>query len=348
MNRNRVVVAASLAAIVAMGGWALVTARASRAADDAAAPIAVRAVSVAADAIEAGAPHYAATVRYDREAALSFRLGGRIAALTLRPGDRVGAGGLVAAIEPDAYAANAAAHAADAARTSRDADRLGGLVKDGAVSPAAAAAAHDVADSAAATWRAARYDLASTRLVAPFAAIVLARSAERGETVAPGQVVVRVADSGSALLAVADVPADVAATLRAGMPAQVWSAGAALPGRVRHVAGAADAHSGLVPVEVALDGGHTLISGSPASVSFAAAAAHMAQRLPAEALIDADGARAAVWLIDGNSRAKRIDVRFLGFDDRDALVDGLPPGARVITAGAGFVAAGQRVLVSGS
>ena len=108
--------------------------------------------------------------------------------------------------------------------------------------------------------------------------------------------------------------------------------------------------SGLVSVELRLDRAGPIASGSPASVSFAAAsavpAADARQRIPAEALIDAGVGSADVWVIDGSGRARRRTVRFYGFDDRDAIVGGLPAGTRVITTGAGFVAEGQAVQVT--
>ncbi|WP_353226439.1 efflux RND transporter periplasmic adaptor subunit [Novosphingobium sp.] len=356
MTNRRLLVCAAFATVGA-GVLGLALAQPQHAqAGSAAPPLAVRAVTVgmADPAGDGSGARYAATIRYDHEATLSFRLPGRITSLPLRAGDVVAAGALVAAIEPDAYAAAAAMRAADAARTRRDADRIAGLVADGATSPAAAAAAQDAARSASAGLNAAQYDLASTRLRAPFAALVLARQAEAGETVAAGAPLVRVADRASPLLAVADVPADMAARLTRGTLAQVWPAGATAPltATVWRVAGGADAKSGLVAVQVRLTAPIRLASGSPAAVGFASAPASTAatgprQRIPAEALIDASANSADVWLIDGGGRAQRHTLRFYGFDDRDALVGGLPAGARVITTGAGFVAPGQQVAVIG-
>ena len=355
---GRLLFIASFATLAACGAGVigLTLARAHPAmAGTAAPPLAVRAVTVAANgpADTADERRFAATIRFDREATLSFRVAGRITSLSLRPGDRVAPGALVAAIEPTAYAAAAAMRAADAERSARDAARIGALVKDGATSPAAADA-RDAARGSAAGLAAARYDLASTRLRAPFAALVLARGAETGETVAAGAPVLRVADRTSPLLAVADVPADLAAHLARGTTAHVWPTGATAPltARVWRIAGAADARSGLVAVDVRLDAPMALASGSPAAVAFAAPAdrapAQAIQRIPAEALIDAGANSADVWLIDSAGRARRHGLRFFGFDDRDALVGGLPAGARVITTGAGFVAEGQTVAVIGA
>jgi hypothetical protein len=68
-------------------------------------------------------------------------------------------------------------------------------------------------------------------------------------------------------------------------------------------------------------------------------------RIPAEAVLEASGGKAAVLRLEGG-RARRTPVRFGGFDGDDALVAGLPDGARVITAGAGFVSDGDRVTVT--
>lgn len=352
MPRSRTIAATALAAGAALGALGLALAQ-PRASTVDAPPLAVRAATLAPTRADAAGERYAATIRFDREAVLAFRVPGRIAALPVRVGDRLAPGALVASLEAPQYAAVVAMRSADAARASRDADRLAGLVGAGAVSPAAAATARDGATSAAAALSAARYDLASARLVVPFAALVLSRSAERGETVAAGQQVIRVADRLSALLAVADVPAAAAAQLAPGSAVTVWPEGAAAPitGRVRHVAGAADPRSGLVAVEITLPAGTALASGSAAGVQTGMAAPARADtplHLPAEALIDADGTRASVWRIDAGGRARRAQVRFFGFDDRDALIGGLPAGTRVITAGAGFVGEGQRVMVSGS
>lgn len=345
---------ASLLAVTALGlgavGFALADSHPPVHRDDT--TLAVRAITAGGDSATPIGQRYAATLHFEREADLSFRVPGRITRLALRAGDRAAPGTLLAAIEPDAFAAAATRAAADVARTQRDADRLAALVGDGATSPAAAAAAGDAARAARAAAGAAQYDLASTRLLIPWRALVLDRRAQAGETVGAGQVVARIADLGSPQLALAQVPAERAATLHRGDAAQVWTSDGALgaPGHVTRIAGATDPQSGLVTVEIRLARPLTLASGSPLAVAFAAQApaADARQRIPAEALIDADDTSASVWTIAGDGRAHRARVRFFGFDDRDALVAGLPAGARVITAGAGFVGEGQRVRVIGA
>jgi hypothetical protein len=52
-----------------------------------------------------------------------------------------------------------------------------------------------------------------------------------------------------------------------------------------------------------------------------------------------------VLVVDAQGKARRRAVTFEGFEGDFARVSGLPPGAKVITAGAGFVSDGQAVLV---
>uniref|UniRef100_UPI0025D198BF efflux RND transporter periplasmic adaptor subunit n=1 Tax=Novosphingobium sp. Chol11 TaxID=1385763 RepID=UPI0025D198BF len=190
--------------------------------------------------------------------------------------------------------------------------------------------------------------------VMPFGGLVIAKRGEVGEFAGTGQSLVTVADAGSPLLATAQVPAALAARLQRGQSASVTSGdGSAITGSIRRLGGAADPRSGLVPVDIALGAGsQRLASGTPVSVSFAAGMAGQSGAngadegtIPAEALLEAQGNTASVYVIDARGIARRRHVRFYGFTDRDARIGGVAAGTMVITKGAGFVHDGQRVEV---
>ncbi|WP_226017010.1 efflux RND transporter periplasmic adaptor subunit [Novosphingobium sp. FKTRR1] len=358
-RQPRYLIAAGLA-IVAAGGAVLVV-RSGVGAQTPSAEIPALPVQVApvqgaggatGDAAGAqGEATFSATIHHDREAQLAFRLPGRIAAYPVRIGDHLPRGGLLVSIEATAYAAASQRAAADLDRARRAAGRYAALALEGAAAGAQASDGADAARAAEAAAQAARYDLQSTRLVMPFAGAVIARRGEVGEVAAAGQSLVTVADTASPLVASVQVPVAVAQGLRAGQHASVaLASGQTLNARVLRKAAAADARSGLLQIDLVLPAGSGAVSGTPASARFAnglgAANGSDVSTIPAEAVLEAQGDRGWVYVIDSGARARRKPVGLLGFVDREARITGLAAGARVITKGAGFVSEGQRVTVT--
>lgn len=295
---------------------------------------------------------FPATVRRDREAVLSFRVPGAITAMPVRIGARLPAGALVAALDATPYRAAVTRAEMELARLARADRRNAGLVAAGAVAAADREDVESARAAAAAALTAARYDQASARLDMPFSGVVLSRAAEQGETVAAGQAVVRVADLSSPLLARATVPAGVAARLRPGAIARFRPSGEAreLTARVRRVGVASDPRTATIEVDLELPGGAPLALGQVGAVAFdlAVDAGAAVQRIPAEALLTARNGWGEVFVLDPKAQvARRTRLRVQGFDGEALRVSGLPAGAEVITAGAGFVADGQKVKVAG-
>ena len=187
----------------------------------------------------AAADSFPVTLHRDREARLAFRAGGTIAAIPVRPGDRLGRGALVATIDATDQAAAVRRAEAEVARLERAAGRYDRLAQAGAVGTAQALDSGSVLAQAQAVLAAARHDLADTRIRMPFAGTVRQRHAEVGEVVGPGSAVATVVDDTAPLLAVADVPVQAAAGLRAG--ARGWLL---LPGQSGPVAATPAARAG--------------------------------------------------------------------------------------------------------
>lgn len=290
------------------------------------------------------------TIARTREAGLSFRVGGLINRLTVEAGDRVAAGQMIAVLDAQDVAARLAAASADLARAKQDLDRVTGLADAGAISQQQADNLATRVASAQAAYNAARFDSQSARLTAPFAGIVLARQAQRGEFVQPGQAIVTLADSTSPLVLKLPVADRDAARISMGSTVVVAAPGGEVTSRVTRIGQLSASQSGTIEIEVTLPPGSGLTSGMTATATLAATPRHGEQasaRIPAEAILEAKGTRAYVMRYDP---AKRIAVRtaigFAGFDGDDALVTGLPPQSHVITGGAGYIADGQPVSVA--
>jgi len=314
-------------------------------------PTPVEAALVAAPGA-AGAVTGAGTLERRREMALSFRIPGVLTAMKVEAGDRVSAGQLVAAIDPAGVDARQQQTVADLERARRDIERDKTLFEKGYVSRQRIDDRTSALKAAQAAYDAARFDRRWASLVSPASGVVLERRAQAGEVVAAGQVVARIADLSSPLVLRLPLSAREAARVRIGDVAQVRVedfAEQTLTGRVTRVGEAADTRTGAISVEIELSAPPAALrSGQVAhaslSVRTAPGATSAYARIPAEAVLEANGQRAFVYRFD-HGKARRMAVGFGGFDGDDALVSGLPDGAQVITAGAGFVADGEAVRV---
>lgn len=289
-------------------------------------------------------------VLYDREVAVSLRLGGTLSALPVHPGDRVPAGALLAAITPTLQAEAERRAAAEVDRLSRAERRNETLLPAGAVSEAQREDTQSALAAAHATLRAARYDRASTTARMPFAGLVLARMHEVGETVSPGEPIVRIADLNSPLLARAAVTPAIAMRLPIGTPVRLSLAShGEVTGRLLRKANLADPVTGTLDLDFALPTGRGLLSGLTGSLIIPEGNANAAGgrlTIPAEALLDADGKQGYVFVLDRKSSiVRRQAVTLHGFVGDRIAVEGLAATTRVITAGAGFVRDGQKVRV---
>ncbi|MBU6206961.1 MAG: efflux RND transporter periplasmic adaptor subunit [Alphaproteobacteria bacterium] len=316
-------------------------------------------VTAGAQEMQTGAlsasPTYPATIAYDRESTLSLRVGGTLTLLRARIGDTFGKGALLATIDSASYAAQADRAAAESSRLARDAQRNHALVAAGALSPADAQDSSSALSEAQAGQRAAAYDLRSTRLIMPFAGVVLTKNADVGATVSPGQPLLTVADLNSQKIARVQVPQDRLGALHRGQTALLSISGNddAITAHIQRIGAATDPRTGTVEVDLALDKGAHLPSGTVGSARFAGSSAGQRhdqsspaeQDIPAEALVDNINGEGHVFIVTPQQTAQRVPIRILGFDGDYFQVLGLPPGVQVITSGAGFVSQGQRIAV---
>jgi RND family efflux transporter MFP subunit len=314
------------------------------------APVPVETVTVDPTATRSSI-RYPATIVRDREANLSLRVGGVMEAIPLRIGDRLDKGQVVGKLDATPYRTARVRAEADVARPVRAARRNEELAPAGATSESNREDTASALIAAQAALESARYDEGSAISRSPFSGVVLSRDVEVGETVSPGQRIARVADLSSPLIARAAVPRSVGRILHSGMTALlvIDTDSEPLYAQVRHVGAAAGPQTATVDIELVIESNQPIASGTVGSVVFAGLSdrTSSAQILPAEALLDTSDGWGHVFVVDpATFVAQRTKVRLLGFDGDALRVEGVPVGARVITAGAGFVADGQKVTVT--
>lgn len=298
------------------------------------------------------------------EAALGFRIGGRMTERTVNVGDKVEPGQVLARLDPqnETNAVRLAEAAVSSARgnvtTTRDAFtrqqtlRTRGLNTrtDYDNARQAQVNAQSQLDDAQARLRIARDQLGFTVLSADTSGSITARGAEPGEVVQAGQMVVRVARQGGRD-AVFDVPANV---LRAapGQPRITIrlsdDADVVAEGIVREIAPQADPRTGTFPVRVTLvDPPEAMRLGSVV-IGRMESDSEPVISVPATALTKADN-QAAVWIVDpaDNSVSLRTVEVLRHSPDSVVIAKGLEAGDVVVTAGVHALHPGQvvRLLV---
>jgi len=299
------------------------------------------------------------------EAALAFRIAGRMVERPVNVGDVVAPGQVVARLDPQnelnaLSSAQAALAAAEGQlRTARNAfERQRQLLDRGFTTRAlydqaqqAQQTATSQVDDATARLKIAHDQVAFTELKADTAGVVTARGAEPGEVVQAGRMILQIARQ-NGQDAVFDVPAQLLRNLPSDPEVTVSltddNAVSAL-GRVREVAPQADPVTRTFAVRVGLiDPPAAMRLGASVTGSVTAESAS-AISLPASALTRVDNAP-AVWVVDPASNAVALrNVEIAGFDPAFVTVaQGLDIGEIVVTAGVQALHPGQVVRLLGS
>ena len=280
---------------------------------------------------------------------LSFKVGGVLARVEVREGQRVVKGQALARLDPTELAAGLRQAREVLEKARRDAARTARLVAS-EVAPRMAAEDSRTAEAVAeAQVAAAEFNLRQATLLAPDDGWVDQRLAEAGEVVAPGRPIVHLSGRGRGFVVRVPLADRDVLDLRPETRAEVTLDAAPerrLAARVGEIARAAGRGTGTFQVEIALDPapGLSLLTGLTAKVEIARSVP-AAGAVPLGAVVDGDGERGAVFTVDGGV-ARRMPVRIAFLrGDRAVLADGVQGVERVVSEGAPRLADGTRVRV---
>jgi RND family efflux transporter MFP subunit len=281
------------------------------------------------------------------ELRLSFKVAGVVAEMAVDAGDNVRAGEVLARLDRTETGAAVERATQALAKAERDLARAEEVFARGLVAKEVRDNAATARDIAAADLRAARFNQQFATVVAPAAGRVKARLAEAGEIVAAGQTVLTLAGESKGWLLRAALADRDALHLSTGDAAQVRVD--ALPGRrfpatVARIAGAADAATGTIDVEFAVeDADGVLRSGLIARIEATPADATTRLSVPVSALVHAEGSEGRVLVVaDGRAQARPVVLGAIA-DGRVAVREGLSANDAVIVAGAAYVDDGEPV-----
>lgn len=305
---------------------------------------------------------FASEVQARTESPLGFRVAGKLVRRQAEVGRHVGAGELLAQLDPeDLRLAQAASLATvrsaqvNAEMAEADFKRFRELYEQGFISAAEL-------DRRETTLKAARAQLEQARaqagvqanqaaysdLHAPAAGVVTAVVAEPGAVLAAGTPVLRLAHDGPRD-AVFAVPENEVARVRSmiGRPGVVrvrlWGREDTLPATVREVAAAADPATRTFVVKADL-GSAPVQLGQTATVLIERPGVAGVLTLPLAAVVQHQG-RSSVWVLDRATMTVKPQPIEIGGSDGNSVVvvGGLASGAVVVTAGVHVLAPGQKV-----
>jgi multidrug efflux system membrane fusion protein len=287
---------------------------------------------------------------------LSFKTAGVIASINVEQGERVQGGQLLASLAQQEVAAAVAQARALAEKAERDLERGRALFADEVATREQLDDLMTARDVAEANLRAAEFNARFARIEAPADGIVLRKLAEADELVAAGQPVLVVGDtSGGWIISAALADRDIV-RVRVGDAARVRLdayPGQVFPATVSELASAADPMTGTYEMKLSISpDGTRFVQGLVAKVEMTGAAGSNVSVVPVQALLEADGSEAVVYVVarrDNGEVAQRVAVRIGRLvGDQVEVLGGLAGDERVVTEGASYLRDGQAVRVLGA
>jgi RND family efflux transporter MFP subunit len=285
------------------------------------------------------------------EARLAFKVGGIIADVSVRAGDRVSAGQRLATLEAaEVDAAQAQAREAHA-KALRDLERGRQLFADAVITREQLDDLGTAEAVARAQLNAAQFNRRYADITAPADGVVLRRLAEPRELVAAGQPVLQVSRGDSGWVLKAGVSDRDFVQLHDGDSAEIRFDAypdRTFKARVRELGGAADPRTGTFPVELEVEPeGATLASGLIGRVQIRIGGDTTADYIPLSALVEGDAKATTLFLYDADTQRvseHKVPVRFVT-DTHAVLGAALPPGSQVVTTGASYLRDGDAVRI---
>jgi len=284
------------------------------------------------------------------EMRLSFKMGGLVRRIYVQQGEAVKKGQRLAEIELTEVSAQVEQAHQMAEKAQRDLKRGENLYADQVISLEQLQDLRTQAAMAAAQYKSAEFNLGYSVIEAPRDGIVLRKLVEERELVPAGAPVLVFGESDRGYVVRAALADREIVNVKLGdkgeirmdaFPAQTMT------GTVVEVASAAEERSGMFPIEVRFDTPPPrLVSGLVARLRLAPqTSAAPLTYVPMAALVEGDGDRASVFVLNGGKAQKReVRVAFITADFI-ALESGLAAGEPVITDGALFLENGEAVDV---
>jgi len=282
---------------------------------------------------------------------LSFKVGGVIKRIGVREGEKVRQGQRLAEIEQTEINAQVEQARQNHDKAQRDVERGERLYADKVISLEQLEDLRTQRAVAEAALNAAEFNWNYAAIIAPSDGTVLRKLAEERELVAAGNPVLVLGAQDRGFVVKTGLADREIVQVKIGDAAQIRLDAlpdATLTGKVTEVASGADSASGMFGIEVTLDATSLpLKSGLVAKLSIIPASANSGSRVyvPIGSIVEGDGHRASVFVLDGDrARRREVEVAFIA-DETVALARGIDAGLSVVTDGALYLEDGEHVVI---
>jgi RND family efflux transporter MFP subunit len=284
------------------------------------------------------------------EMRLSFKMGGVVRRIYVQEGDVVKQGQRLAEIELTEVGSQVEQARQLADKAQRDLKRGENLYADQVISLEQLQDLRTQAAMAGAQYNTAHFNLGYSVISAPRDGKVLRKLAEERELVPAGSPVLIFGESGRGYVVRAALADREIVNVKLGDKGEIRMdafPGQPMTGTIVEIASAADERSGMFPIEVQFDSPPPrLVSGLVTRLRLAPTTeAPPLTYVPMSALVEGDGDRASVFVIDGGKAQRRnVRVAFITADSI-ALESGIETGEAVVTDGALYLENGEAVEV---
>lgn len=285
------------------------------------------------------------------EIRLSFKVGGVIRRIAVQEGEHVRKGQKLAEIEQTEVNAQVEQARQAHEKAKRDAERGERLYADKVISLEQLQDLRTQTAVNEAAFQSAQFNSSYAAIVASRDGTVLRRLAEERELVSAGTPVLVLGAQDKGFVVRTGLADREIVQIRLGDIAQIRLDAlpdTTLSGKVSEIASASDPASGMFSIEVLVDPTEqALKSGLVAKLSIVPASARAAERVyvPIAAIVEGDGRKASVFVLDNDhARRREVEVAFID-NETVALASGIKSGEQIITDGALYLEDGEQVAV---
>lgn len=295
--------------------------------------------------------HASGTLTSSAEQRLSFKIGGIIRKIYVEEGDIVRPGQLLAVLDKTEIDAQVSQAQQALTKAERDLSRVEGLYRDSSATLELVQNATTGRDVAKESARIATFNQQYAEIRATKGGKIIKKLVNEGEITGPGMPAFVLFETGNDDWVVKISVSDRDwARLQTGMAAKVTMdayAETTFNGKITDLAPAADPSNGLYPVEIKVmpQNGKRFAPGLFAQVDITPPQSRTYTVVPVESIVEGDGKNAFVFVVNADGQSvKKVPVTVAFLESNLAvLANTLDSGAKVVTAGAPYLAEGRKI-----